>query len=622
VKSRLRYWFDNLMSRGTGVVIAALAVVTLLLVVLVAVAIVALGAAGQDSFGRLLWLALLRLLGTSENVLGASRPALFLLAMLAGTLGSMLVTSALIGLLSNGIRQRLADLQRGRSPVLERGHVVVLGWSDTVHTVVQQLVVAGANRARSVIVVLGDKDKVEMDTLFRERLGRTGRTHIVTRSGNPMDVRDVALVNPTQASAVVVCAPEDTSVIKTVLAVTNCGQEALGRMNIVAAIRDPRNLDVARIAGKGHARFVLSEELTGRIIAQTCRCPGLSSVYADLLDFEGDEIYFKPEPDLAGKTFGDVLGLYEDSSVIGIADRDGTRLNPPMDTVLPTECSIIAISRDYDTVVRNARSTAVKAIDIPNPRTSRERVPEHTLVLGWNEQAPFVVSEIGRYVARGSTLTLVSEESATGERLVAECGEMCSQQMTVRRADTTDRGVLDELMTKDYDHVVVLSERTRSSDEQVADARTLMTLLHLRDIKEKTGKRFSIVSEMLDVRNKDLADVVRANDFIVSDQFVSLLMSMLATEPRLAEVFEDLFGTTGSELYLRAAGDLVRTGISVPFATVVETARGRGEIALGYIIAAERAVSSGLLGVHLNPPKSHGVTFAENDSIIVLAETG
>jgi voltage-gated potassium channel Kch len=57
------------------------------------------------------------------------------------------------------------------------------------------------------------------------------------------------------------------------------------------------------------------------------------------------------------------------------------------------------------------------------------------------------------------------------------------------------------------------------------DARSLVTLLHLRDIADKQDCDLSIVSEMLDVRNRELAEVSRADDFIVSDKLISLMMS-------------------------------------------------------------------------------------------------
>ena len=49
-----------------------------------------------------------------------------------------------------------------------------------------------------------------------------------------------------------------------------------------------------------------------RMIVQTRRQSGISVVYTDLLDFGGDEIYFREEPALAGKTFGEAQHAFED----------------------------------------------------------------------------------------------------------------------------------------------------------------------------------------------------------------------------------------------------------------------------------------------------------------------
>ena len=48
------------------------------------------------------------------------------------------------------------------------------------------------------------------------------------------------------------------------------------------------------------------------------------------------------------------------------------------------------------------------------------------------------------------------------------------------------------------------------------DAKTLVTLLHLRDMAQKDETPFSIVSEMLDLRNRELAEATQVDDFIVS----------------------------------------------------------------------------------------------------------
>ena len=156
--------------------------------------------------------------------------------------------------------------------------------------------------------------------------------------------------------------------------------------------------------------------------------------------------------------------------------------------------------------------------------------------------------------------------------------------------------------------------------EQEADARTLITLLHLREIAETASQPFSIVSEMLDPRNRVLAEVTRADDFIVGDRLVALLLAQVSENKELNAVFQDLFDPDGSEIYLKLASNYVTIGKPVNFYTVVESARRRGEIAIGYRIKAQSGDASQAYGVKVNPKKSKSVTFAEWDRIIVIAE--
>jgi hypothetical protein len=186
------------------------------------------------------------------------------------------------------------------------------------------------------------------------------------------------------------------------------------------------------------------------------------------------------------------------------------------------------------------------------------------------------------------------------------------------RGDTTDRALLEKLKAADYDHIVVLSYA--GIDIQAADAKTLVTLLHLRDIAEKDVTPFSIVSEMLDLRNRELAEAARVDDFIVSEHLISLMMAQLSENAELMAVFTDIFDPEGSEIYLKPVGDYVETGKPVNFYTVTEAARRRGQVAFGYRLVGEAGDSHKSYGVHTNPKKSDLVTFAPEDKVIVLAE--
>src|SRR5258707_11529120 len=200
-----------------------------------------------------------------------------------------------------------------------------------------------------------------MESAIREQVGalqkKLGRGHmrVVCRTGNPVEHSDLEIVNLDAARAVVVLGPEDddpdAGVIKTVLAITNNPQRRAEPYHIVAEINDPKNLKVAHLVGGAETELVLTSQLIARIIAQTCRQSGLSVVYTELLDFEGDEIYFQHEPGLVGKTFGEALLAYEDSAVLGICPAGGVpKLNPPMDTVFKPGDTVIAVSADDNTL--------------------------------------------------------------------------------------------------------------------------------------------------------------------------------------------------------------------------------------------------------------------------------
>ncbi|MEP7379995.1 MAG: potassium transporter TrkA, partial [Chloroflexota bacterium] len=134
------------------------------------------------------------------------------------------------------------------------------------------------------------------------------------------------------------------------------------------------------------------------------------------------------------------------------------------------------------------------------------------------------------------------------------------------------------------------------------------------------GESYTIVSEMLDVRNRALAAVTRADDFIVSGKLVSLMMSQLAENPDLRPVFDDIFDEEGSEIYLKPAADYVAPGQEVNFYTVLESARRRGQIALGYRLIALAEHSDKNYGVKMNPDKAQLVTFSADDKLIVIAQ--
>jgi voltage-gated potassium channel Kch len=622
-REHLHYQFDNTMSKGPIIMIAWLTIFSTFLIVAVSLVVFLTQIdESQRSFSELLWVGLMRTMDAGA-VGGDTGRWQFLLAMMVTTVGGILFFSILIGIFTTGLESKLEQLRKGRSFVAEQGHTVILGWSPQIFMVVSELVIANANQRHACIAVLGEKDKVEMEEEIRARVSNTGHTRIVCRTGSPIDLADLALVNPQDARAIIILSPEDDNpdihVVKTILALTSSSRDATQSYHIVAAIRDEKNVEVARLAGGNNIELVLSGNLIARIAAQTCRQSGLSVVYTELLDFDGDEIYFHHEPQLVGKTFGEALLAYADSAVIGVFHEDGRiQLNPPMETTLALSDQMIVIAQDDNTIHLTAVTGHVIDEQAIRAATSVDSTPERTLILGWNDRAPTIIAELDNYVRPGSIVTVVAEiegwQSANAHLLTCQ-----NQTVTYQLGDTNDRVTLDALQVQTYDYIIVLSY-SDTMDVQKADACTLVTLLHLRQISDTYGNPFSIVSEMLDTRNRQLAEAAQPDDFIISDRLISLMLAQVAENKRLTAVFQDLFDPEGSEIYLKPASDFVQLGTSVNFYTVTEAARRQGAVAIGYRLNIEAHNPITAYGVKINPDKSQIINFTAEDQIVVLAE--
>ncbi len=624
-KQKFQYWFDNYMSRGSGAMLTGLFLLSALIIFIAAALVKLTNTAPDDaSFLQVAWMSLLRTLD-SGTMGGDTGNPFFLFMMLLVTFGGVFVVSALIGIINNGIEDKMDELRKGRSIALENDHTVILGWTPQIFTLISEIILANENRkSGAAIVILADQDKVEMEDAINERIQNTKNTRIICRSGSPIDLTDLEIASPHTARAIIVLAEgadPDTHIIKSVLAITNNPNRHAEPYHIVTQIRDPKNMDVVKmLSAKDVVQPILTNELIARVVAQTSRQSGLSLVYTELMNFGGDEIYFKQEPALSGKTYGEALLAYETSTVMGIRKADGTvAMSPAMDTRIQSGDQIFALAGDDDKINLSglARIPFEESLIQINENGSSAKL-ERALILGWNGSGATIIRELDHYVAKGSQVTVVSDIYELDKQIRLESGKLKNQKIVVQEGNIRDRDLLESLEATEYDHVIVLAYSHLEAQE--ADAITLVTLLHLRDIAERDETPFSIVSEMLDLRNRELAEAAKVDDFIVSEHLISLMMAQLSENADLLGVFTDIFDPEGAEIYLKPISDYVVVGQPVNFYTVTEAARRRGETALGYRLISESHNAEKSYGIHTNPKKAEKVAFTSEDKLIVIAE--
>lgn len=471
---------------------------------------------------------------------------------------------------------------------------------------------------------MAEKDKIEMEDEIRDNIIHLRGTRIICRSGSPINIKDLAIVNPNTAKSIIVLSQDresaDSYVIKSVLAITHNPKRKKEKYHIVAEIKEKENLDAANLVGNNEAVFIYTPEFTARITAQTCRQSGLSIVYTQLLCFEGDEMYFAEASGLAGKTYKEATFAYNKSAVIGILGAAGEiRINPAQDIIINEGDKILAISEDDDTVLLSGKDDYQINFEFISVNSrSDEKAAEKNLVLGWNHRGFIIVKELDKYVRKGSSLTIIAENIDDVDLQNKLSSEIKNQELNIKTGNITRKAVLSEIDVASYDNIIILSYLNIDAEE--ADAKTLISLLHIRDIAKQAGKKLNIVSEMNIIENKELAEVTESDDFIISENLISGIISQLSESTKLKVVFDYLFDSKGSEIYLKDSSNYVLSGKALNFYTVLESASKKGETAIGYRLVRNSHSVEDNYGIVVNPDKEQIINFEEGDKIIVLSE--
>jgi hypothetical protein len=208
--------------------------------------------------------------------------------------------------------------------------------------------------------------------------------------------------------------------------------------------------------GADEVVFVHADEIIARIIAQSGRQSGLSIILSILLSFKYDEIYFKNEPLLVGKTFNDALFLYRTSSIIGLMFADETiKICPTKDTIIQQNDQIIVIAEDDDAIIltsnMSSNYSSIAALcqpDIPIISSNHEKQTniEKNIILGWNSKASLIAKQLDNYVSEGSELHILTNiDKATKTITEQLVNELKRQKLYLHSGDITNRLDLEKL---------------------------------------------------------------------------------------------------------------------------------------------------------------------------------
>lgn len=564
-----------------------------------------------------------------------SSPGYKFFAVIAGLTGVILL-SALIAFITTALDQKIHEMKRGRSKVIEEDHTLILGWNEQrIIEIIRELVLANESEKDAAVVILADEDKELMDDALRTRITDSLSTRLITRSGKPSIMANLDMVSIEHCKSIVVLsasedsgstsekAVSDARVIQTILA---SASRLRGKdIPIVAEIFNQTHRDIVLQSFSNQVVTVSSSESLAKLLVQTSRSVGLSVVYNEILSFDGCEMYFHDD-NWNGARFYELLFRFPDGVPMGVRQADGTvMLRPDWDYRMRSDDEILILADD-DSTIEFADQRVADPAPQPTLDKRHEQKVERELIIGWTEKAPIIINEYADYVIEGSEIDVLIKSPSDAERaqVKAVADSLDSIRLKLIEKDPLSREDLLGLDPFSYNNIIILAEGSDNGDLNEVDSENIVTLLLLRSLFAEYGKDAGdtkLITEVLESQNYALVHSAGVKDVIISNRLVSMMMAQLSEGPAIRDVYDDLFSEDGSEIYLKPLSLYYDSfPAEVSFADLLEVAHNRDEICLGIKIKAQEEDTDANCGVQLIPEKNTRFTLSAEDSLVVLAE--
>jgi ion channel POLLUX/CASTOR len=635
----LMFRLERLMLRGPQYRLLMIAALIGLISIVGGAIIYYFDAAAEGGFADAIWWAFLRL--TDPGYLGDDTGTVErTVSTVLTILGYVLFLGALVAIMTQWLNERMNELEAGLTPIAQRDHILIVGWTNRTTTIVRELVMSSERvrrflqrrNARTLrIAILADEVTTALSIELRDRLGSLwNERQVILRTGSPLRLEHLKRVDFMRASAVIMPAADfgsggpdqaDTRTIKTLLTMTNHPSSDGSPLPLaVAEIFDSRKIGIAERAYSGPIEILASDSIISRLLAQNVRHQGLSHVFGELLTHgRGNEIYLREAGAFEGQRVHDITPAFPRAILLGIARSDGAdlrpMLNPARDTVLNGSDRLILLAHSFKATAAVPVETPPAALpDIRRIRPGTSGGTLRVLILGWSHKVPALLREFDSYDDEHFHVDIISTMPAARRDAALVHHDFTPRHIAVSEidGDFTTPSVLQRADVNSYDSIVLLgSDRLASGEE--SDARSILGYLLLREMLPE-DTRTNVLVELLDPGNMSLFRR-RRGEVIVSPLILSHMLAQVALRRELRAVFDELFGPGGPEIIFRPPADYDLQDRQVTFEQIERTAAAHGEIAIGVQPAASQ---TGFGGVALNPARDRSFELGAADEIVVL----
>lgn len=654
---RAMYKFDEIIAERKWQIITLMVVLVLQIVF----GGIFYSAASQETVLESMWLCWTYLTdpGTMASV-PPDGPERFVASVV--TVCGIFFFAFILGFVVDGVLNKMSDLKKGTSMVVESGHTVLLGWSDKSTSVIREVLLANASETEStaehsnVIVVLAQVDKQLLEAEIAEQISPSELqfTKIVCRTGSPLHAYDLLKVSCQTARSIIVLSQSgdpdraDATTLRIVLTLKGLKRELNG--HIVAEIQDIDNEPLVQLVGGTSVETVVSHDMIGRLLLVSMHEPGLAKVYRTTLGYEGHEFYAAEWPELVGVSFSEVMCRIPNAIPIGIRTLNGSIiLKPPRERkIMPGE-ELVVLAEDNDTYgVEEPQEVHDSA---PPPVMPKRTDPHIILICGFRRDIRDIIKQFDAMLPAGSQVHLVNEVPLdVRETLLEEGGldinSLENVQLVHYFANTANRRHLEQLPLHVYTGGMILGNQSLEQEPMNSDSHSLATLLTIRELQLKgedvksnfrrssTGRhkllsfvtllgnqqgqavKIPMVCEILDSRTQQNVEMIEvlsiAGDFVRSNEMVSQVLAMVSEDRGVRRILGELLGPEGCKLSVKPSIHYARFGERLTFWQLAKRVEAFDEILCGYVLEGGKGEPV------MNPEDKHMFRVWDGCDVVVL----
>lgn len=528
--------------------------------------------------------------GIGEHTLGGA----FVGATMS--LCGLLVFALLLTLLSDLFQGYMERLRDGNDPVMEVGHIVIIGLTPKKVQLITELCAAHkVTGGTSIVILLGGIAKSEMQDIIDEANVELYGSKIIFRAGHPQYEADLARVGANACKNVIIIADHrkdkevrDAFVLQALLVLRSNGWPREGHILLECSLL--RNRPSLEKIGGSQTDIIMTERWISRLLLQVSQQDGLGVIVDETFSFKGATLYIHPlPPHLIGKEFSELAWHYQDAIPIGTISKNGNKCllgNCHDRKTFTGGQEIIFLSHD---AAGAANASEQKFCEPQTPRSAERhlKAAKRAVTPRLRGDEPEIIILVGWSLLIGPLLVQMDTELHAGTRVICMSPmPLEEREEIVRRAERRWQHPLEKIKLEhvygmlgsptvwdrlpmpleEASRIFILAD-SQADDTRHADACTVAAVVQVRHMlaEKNITKYIPIVPEVQDPRTEKLCEICNISSYVDSSGMPVQVLATVALEPRLRPALRDLAGDDGNVGYsIRSLQDYLVPGSKLP----------------------------------------------------------